>query len=112
MLREWKVDGAKIIAANYGLNAATEFRNKVLEECICVAAIGSTYHFYSDVERDDEQVETRIGADGVLRKSQKHLKANIVKELIRGIEKSLPIMKLAAMDHNVKEYLLYCMLYH
>ena len=50
MLREWIVDGAEIIAANYGLNAATEFGNKVLEECVRVAAVGPTYYFYSDVE--------------------------------------------------------------
>ena len=50
MLSESIVDGAEIIAANYGLNTATEFRNKVLEECVCVAAVGPTYHFYNDVE--------------------------------------------------------------
>ena len=49
MLREWIVDGAKIIAANYGLNAATKFRSKVLEECICIVAEGPTYHFYGDI---------------------------------------------------------------
>ena len=51
MLGEWIVDGAEIIASNYRLNAATEFGNKVLEECVCVAAIRSTYHFHHDVER-------------------------------------------------------------
>ena len=62
--REWIVDGAEIIAANYGLNAATEFGNRVLEECVCVAAVRPTYHFYGDVECDAEQVEMHIGADG------------------------------------------------
>ena len=50
ILREWKVDGPEIIVANYGLNAATELENKVLEECGCVAAVGPTYYFYGDVE--------------------------------------------------------------
>ena len=53
----------------------------------------------------------RIGADGVPREIQKRLKANTVKELIRGINKSLPVMKLTAMDQDVREYLLYCMLH-
>ena len=44
----------EIIPAKYGLNAAIEFGNKVLEEFVRVAAVGPTYHFYSDVERDDE----------------------------------------------------------
>ena len=48
---------------------------------------GPTYHFYGGVERDDEQVKTRIGTDGVPRESRKHLKVNTVKELIRGIKK-------------------------
>ena len=64
-LREWIVDGAEIIAANYGLNAATEFGNKVLEKCIRIAAVGSTYYFYSDMERDDKHIEKRISIDGV-----------------------------------------------
>ena len=54
MLREWIIDGAKIITAKYGLNAATEFGSKVLEKYVCVVAIGPTYHFYSDVEWDDK----------------------------------------------------------
>ena len=54
MLREWIANRSEIIAAHYGLNAAIEFGNKVLEECICVAAVGTTYQFYGDVERDDE----------------------------------------------------------
>ena len=52
-----------------------------------------------------------IGADGVPHESLKHLKANAVEELIRGIKKKLPIMKLAAMDQDVRKYLLYCMLH-
>ena len=39
ILREWIVDGAEIIAANYGLNAATEFGKQVLEECGRVAGV-------------------------------------------------------------------------
>ena len=39
MLRERIFDGSVIIAMNYGLNAATEFRNKVLEECGYVASV-------------------------------------------------------------------------
>ena len=50
-----------------------------------------------------------VGTNRVPYKIQKHLKDNTVKELIRGIKKSLPIMKLAAMDQEVREYLLYCM---
>ena len=50
MLREWIFDGAEIIVANYRLNAATLFGNKVLEEHTCVAAVRPTYHFYGDIE--------------------------------------------------------------
>ena len=50
MLTEWIVDGTEIIATNYRLNTVTKFGNKVLEEYIRVAAVGPTYHFYSDVE--------------------------------------------------------------
>ena len=50
MLRECVVDRAEIIAANYGLNAATVFGNKVFEEYVRVAAVGPTYHFYCDAK--------------------------------------------------------------
>ena len=53
----------------------------------------------------------RIGANGVPRRIQKHLKANTIKELIKEIKKILPITKLAAMDQDVREYLLFCMLH-
>ena len=104
MLKEWIVDGAEIIAANYRLNAATEFGKQVLEECGRVSGVKPTYHFYGDVERDDEQVKTGIGTDGVPHETRKHLKVNTVKELIKGIKKSLLIMKLAAMDSDIREY--------
>ena len=42
MLKEWIVDSAEIIDANYGLNTATEFGNKIMEESIRVAAVGPT----------------------------------------------------------------------
>ena len=42
MLKEWILDGVKIIAANYWLNAAIEFGSKVLEEYRYVAAVRST----------------------------------------------------------------------
>ena len=96
------VDRAEIMVSDCGLSVAIEFRNKFLEECICVAVVGLTYHFYSDVEQDDEQVETCIDADGEPCKIQKLLKVNAVKELIRGIKKNLPIMKLGAMDQDVR----------
>ena len=67
MFREWIVDGAEITATNYRLNAATEIGNKVLEECVRVAAVGPTYYSCSGIEGDDEQVEMRIGANGVPR---------------------------------------------
>ena len=86
MLGEWIVDGAEIIASNYRLNAATEFGNKVLEKCVRVAAEGPTYYFYSNVERDNDQVEKHIGTNGVPHKIRKHLKANTIKELIWGIK--------------------------
>ena len=37
MLRELIIDGAEIITVNYWLNAVSEFRHKVLEECGHVA---------------------------------------------------------------------------
>ena len=76
----------------------TEFGKKVLEECVWVAVVGPTYYFYDNIEHDDQQIEMHIGTNGVPRKTQKHLKANTVKQLIRGIKKSLPIMRLTVMD--------------
>ena len=66
MLGEWILYGAEIIVANNGLNAATLFGNKVLEEHACIVAVRPTYHFYGDVEQDIEQIEIRIGADKML----------------------------------------------
>ena len=46
MHREWIVNVAEIKAANYGLNAATEYGNKASEECVYVVLVGPTYNFY------------------------------------------------------------------
>ena len=53
-----------------------------------------------------------IGADGVLHASSESAfeGQHHVKELIRGIKKSLPIMKLTAIDQDVSDHLLYCIL--
>ena len=84
MLRKWIVYGAEIIAANCGLNVATKFGNKVLEECVHIEALVPNYHFYDEVERDDKQVKMCIGADGEPRKIWKCLKANTVKKVDQG----------------------------
>ena len=59
----------------------------------------------------DYEVETKVGADGVARVIRKKVTGNTVKDLLRSVRKSIPVMKLIEADATVREYLMYTLLH-
>ena len=91
------------------MESATEFANEVFLEVERVSAAQVEIDPLPD--KKDYQLDIKIGSDGIARQVHKKLCANTVKELLRGIKKSLPILKLLRLDPAVCKYLIYTLLY-
>ena len=78
--------------AAQSVESATEFANEVLSEVGRVSAAQVEIDPLPD--KEDYQVDVKIGSDGIACQVHKKLRANTIKELLRGIKKSLPILKL------------------
>ena len=99
---------AEMLAAQ-SMESATEFTNELFSEVERVSAAQVEIDPLSD--KEDYQVDVKIGSDGIAPQVYKKLHANTVKELLREIKKSLPILKLLQLDPAVREYLVYALLY-
>ena len=95
--------------ATQSVESATEFANEILSEVERVSA--AQVEIDPLLDKEDYQVDVKIGSDGIAHQVHKSLPANTVKELLRGIKKSLPILKLLQLDPAVGEYLMYALLH-
>ena len=95
--------------ATQSVENAIEFANEVLSEVERVSAAQVEIDPLPD--RDDYQVDINFGSDGIAHQVHKKLYANTVKEPLKGIKKSLPILKLLQLDLAVHEYLMYTLLH-
>ena len=91
MLRFVFEELAETLAA-HSVESATEFANKVLSEVERVSAAQVKIDLLPD--KEDYRVDVKIRSDGIACQVHKKLHANTVKKLLRGINKSLPILKL------------------
>ena len=91
------------------MKSATEFANEVLSEVERISAAQVEIDLLPD--KEDYQVDVKIGSDSIARQVHKKLCANTVKKLLRGIKKSLPILKVLHLDLVVREYLMYALLH-
>ena len=80
------------------MESATEFANEVLSEAERVSAAQVEIDPLPD--KEDYQVDVKIGSNSIACKIHKKLLANTVKELLKGIKKSLPIPKLSPVGSS------------
>ena len=96
--------------ATQSMESATEFANEVLSEVERVSA-GAQVEINPLLDKQDYQVDAKIRSDGITCQVHKKLRANTIKELLRGIKKSLLILKLLQLDPAVREYIMYALLH-
>ena len=82
------------------------------EELSRVAAIKADpqYSFHPWVGTNGYEVEQKVLGDGKINKTLKRFKGDTIKELVRSFCRSIPVMKLAMLDEDIREYLLYSLL--
>ena len=95
--------------ATQSVENAIEFANEVLLEVKTVCADQVEIDPLPD--KEDYQMDIKFGSDGIAHQVHKKLYANTVKEPLKGIKKSLPILKLLQLDPAVHEYLMYALLH-
>ena len=108
VLRSIFEDLTETLAAQ-SMESAIKFANEVFPEVRRVSAAWVEIDPLPD--KEDYHVDVKIGSDGIARQVHKKLRANTVKELLRGIKKSLPILKLLQLDPAVCKYLIYALLH-
>ena len=91
------------------MESTTEFANEILSEVERISAAQVEIDPLPD--KEDYQVDVKIGLDGIARQVHKKLRANTVKELLIGIKKSLPILKLLLLDPTMRKYLVFALLH-
>ena len=78
--------------AHESIASAKLFINKVLTEVKCIGAPQLEANSLPD--QDDYQAVMKVGSNGLSQQIIKKTKANTIKELLHGIKKTLPILKL------------------
>ena len=56
---------------------------------------------------DNQEVEYMVLGDGAVDKIHKEFKGDTIEKLVCSFHYSIPIMNLAMLDDNIREYLLY-----
>ena len=100
-------DGLECCHTINGLEAVEAYLSLAKEIINAVNQASSALRLSPDIEVDDYEVQQKQHADGSNKETHKKLKGTM-KEMIRSLRASVPLMKLMAADPKVREYLLYC----